>query len=408
MRLLEGKNIVLGVTGGIAAYKSAYLAREMMRAGASVSTVLTTSAARFITPLTFESLTERPCRTDDDMFAGTRGQTHISLARGLDLIVIAPASATTLARLASGLADNMLSATVLAASCPIVVSPAMHTNMWLSTPVQRNVETLRGFPGYLIVPPDDGNLASGDVGPGRFPSIERILHYCAAALTPQSLRGRTVVVTGGPTREHIDPVRVITNPSSGRMGIALAEAAARRGAAVRLVLGPCDATFDSSLPGGPHQVIRVETTVDMMAAVEYAVQGADGLVMAAAPADERPAVTSEIKIAKDGFGTGIATTPNPDILATLAPLTGALAVMAFAAETDVSADAAAAKMARKGADLLFANRAGGGRGFGDVPDGGILVRADGTGPVQIAEMPKPELAEVLVDELVQVIKRKRG
>lgn len=412
MRLLEGKQIVLGVTGGIAAYKAAYLARELMRAGAAVGTILTEAACRFITPLTFESLTERPCRTDADMFAGVRGQTHVSMARGLDLIVIAPASATTLARLATGSADNMLSATVLAASCPVVVCPAMHTQMWLSAPVQRNVETLRSFPGYTIVPPDQGELASGDIGPGRFPPIERIIEHCAAAITPQTLKGRTVVVTGGPTREHIDPVRVISNPSSGRMGVALAQAAARRGAAVRLILGPCEAEFDCAGPGGPHVVERVETTVEMLAAAERAISGADALAMAAAPADERPTAASASKIAKDGFGHSIPVWPNPDILATLAGRTASMAVLAFAAETSISTDAAAAKMTRKGADMLFANPTGGGRGFGNVPNGGIIVRAIGAdgapGSTEIGDLPKDELADILVGELAQVIERKRG
>lgn len=408
MRLLENRHVLLGVTGGIAAYKAAYLARELMRAGASVGTVLTESARKLITPLTFESLTENPCRTDDDMFAGSRGQNHVSLARGLALIVIAPASATTIARLAAGSAENMLTATVLASSCPIVVSPAMHTQMWMSAPVRRNIEILRSFGNYLIVPPDEGELASGDMGPGRFPPVDRIIQHCAAALTTQSLAGRTVVITGGPTREPIDPVRVISNPSSGRMGVALAAAAARRGAVVRLILGPCDTSFDTASPGGPHTVTRVDTTLQMLDAVRDAIRGADGLAMAAAPADERPAAPHDTKIPKDDFGGTLKLVANPDILATLAPDTSKIAVLAFAAESSVSAAAAAAKMSRKGADLLFANRAGGGRGFGDVPDGGVLVGADGSEPMVIGEMPKTELADILMDELAVVIAGKRG
>ncbi|HNZ04231.1 MAG TPA: bifunctional phosphopantothenoylcysteine decarboxylase/phosphopantothenate--cysteine ligase CoaBC [Myxococcota bacterium] len=408
MAMLDNKKVVLGVTGGIAAYKAAYLARELMRHGATVGTILTESATRFVAPLTFESLTEQPCRTDADMFGGVRGQTHVSLARGLDLLVIAPCTATTLAALATGSAGNMLTATALAASCPVVVSPAMHTNMWLSPQVQRNVEIVSGFPGYVIVPPDEGDLASGDTGPGRFPPLERIISYCIAALTPQTLRGRTVVVTAGPTREPIDPVRVITNPSTGRMGVELANAAARLGASVRLILGPCEAGFDLLGPGGPHTITRVETTGDMLEAVRNALPGSDALLMAAAPADERPVSRSNDKIGKDGFGRLLPIEPTPDILATLRQQTRAMAVLAFAAETGVTAAAATAKLERKGADLLFANPVGGGRGFGNVPDGGILVGVDSDSHRQIPPMTKDLLAALLLDEVSKVIAKKNG
>ncbi len=406
MAFLDGKEVLLGVTGGIAAYKSALLARELMKAGATVSTVLTESAREFITPLTFESLTGQPCRVDADMFAGLKSKNHIGVARDKDLAVIAPATATTLARLATGSADNMLSATILAAVCPVVVSPAMHTQMWLSVPVQRNVEILKQDPRYIIVPPGDGELASGDRGPGRLPSIERIMQYCIAAMTPKTLKGRTVVVTGGPTREHIDPIRVITNPSSGRMGMALAEAAGRRGASVRLILGPCDIAPDLEGPGAGWTVERVETTLDMLEAVKRACIGADALVMAAAPADERPSRSSETKIGKEGFGRAIEIEPNPDILLTLAPALTGMAVMAFAAESLVGVEGAVAKMKRKHADLLFANPAGNGRGFGNIPDEGILVRASGESK-NFSSMSKELLADLLIDELVPVIDSKR-
>ncbi|HPV05322.1 MAG TPA: bifunctional phosphopantothenoylcysteine decarboxylase/phosphopantothenate--cysteine ligase CoaBC [Myxococcota bacterium] len=405
---LKGQQILLGVTGGIAAYKAAILARDLMRRGASVSTVLTAAATKFITPLSFESLTEMPCRIDDDMFGGLDGETHISLARNKDLLVIAPATATTIAGLALGTASNLLTATVLASRCPIVLCPAMHTQMWESVPVRRNIDILLQDPRYFIVPPDEGDLASGDHGPGRLPKTSRIVAHCLAALTPQTLAGRTVVVTAGPTREHIDPVRCITNPSSGRMGWHLAESARRRGADVRLILGPCDVEPDMGGPGGTFSVTRVQTTIEMLNAVGSAISGADALLMSAAPADERPVRRASEKIGKEGFGSSIEIEPNPDILATVAASKGSMVILAFAAETSVSEEIARNKMKRKGADLLFANPAGDGKGFGDVRTGGLLVVADRDGALTIADVSKESLAEILVDEVVDALNRKTG
>jgi len=405
---MKGKQVLLGVTGGIAAYKAAFLARELMRAGAAVTTVLTESAGKFITPLTFESLTERPCRTDDDMFGGLSGETHISLARDKDLLVIAPATATTIAALALGTASNLLTATVLASRCPIVLCPAMHTQMWESVPVRRNIDLLMQDPRYVVVPPDEGDLASGDHGPGRLPDASRIVAHCLAALTPRTLAGKTVVVTAGPTREQIDPVRCITNPSSGRMGFFLAESARRRGADVRLILGPCDISPDFGGPGGTFTVTRVQTTTEMLEAVREAINGADALLMSAAPADERPVRRASGKIRKEDFETSIEIEPNPDILATLSASTAGMVVLAFAAETSVSEDMARAKMKRKGADLLFANPAGDGKGFGDVRNGGTLVAADLAEALTIEDESKESLAEILVDAVVDAMNRKAG
>ena len=401
MRWLHGKRVLLGVTGGIAAYKSAMLARALRRAGADVRALLTEAAARFVTPLTFEALTENACLTDADFFATGGGVTHVEIARQSDLILIAPTTATTLARLANGFADNLLSAVVLASSAPVLVVPSMHTGMWTSLAVRRNVALLD--PGrFTVMEPESGDLASGDHGAGRFPEIPDIVDAAGAVLAPRDLAGRVVVVTAGPTREHLDAVRVLTNPSTGLMGVAVARAAQARGARVRLVLGPTGILPPRALGDGTMEVTRVETADEMLAALRARVADADVLVMAAAVADERPAAPVTGKLRKDALPATLVLERTPDILKTLRPALRGKVVVGFAAETDDVEASGRRKLKDKGLSLLFANRVGPGLGFGAPDNQGILLGADGTRS-EIGSMPKDDVADLLLDAVVVLL-----
>lgn len=396
MRLTQ-RTVLLGVCGGIAAYKSALLARALIRAGASVRVAMTASAQRFIAPLTFEALTEQPCLTDADLFHTGGGVSHVEIARTSDLIVIAPATATTLARLAGGFADNLLSAVVLASRAPVLIVPSMHTAMWESLPVQRNLGLLD--PGrYHRLLPDSGALASGDTGPGRFPEVEDIVDAATAALVPQDLMGRRVVVTAGPTREPLDPVRVLTNPSTGRMGIELARAAQIRGAHVHLILGPTHLAPPRELGPGRMTVRRVVTTEDMLDATRSAMAAADTLIMAAAPADERPATPGADKIRKEELPATLALEHTPDILKTLRAELAGKVVVGFAAETTDIEASGRRKLEAKGLALLFANPVDAGRGFGAPTNQGVLLARDGT-RLDVPTQPKSALADLILDRV---------
>lgn len=346
---LEGRRIVLGVTGSIAAYKAADLCSKLRQAGAVVEVVMTAAAARFVAPLTFQSLSGLP--VVDDMFAAAEPEAHVEVARRADLLVIAPATADCLANLARGAAPDMVTLTALAMGPkPVVVAPAMDAAMWEHPATQANAALLRER-GVVFAGPEVGRLASGRIGSGRMAEPAAIAEAVRWALGRRSgdLAGRRIVVSAGPTYEPLDPVRFIGNRSSGKMGFALAEAARDRGATVTLVTGPV------ALPT-PWGVERrdVETAVAMLEALRAAVEGADALVMAAAPADFRPAEVAPQKIKKrEGMeGFTIELVKNPDILASLP---GPRVRVGFAAETHDLAENAVAKLRAKRLDFIAAN-----------------------------------------------------
>ncbi len=408
MRAFQGRRVLLGVTGGIAAYKAALLARLLAKAGAEVRVAMTAAATKFVGPLTFEALTGRACLLDEDLFGRGGAVTHVAAAREADLVVVAPATANTIAKLANGLADNVLTSTLLASTAPVLLVPSMHTGMWTAKPTQDNLRRLDPA-RYRWVPPEVGDLASGDHGPGRFPEPADLVLEAASMLAGADLAGRTIVVTAGPTREHLDPVRVLTNPSTGRMGVALAQAALVRGASVRLVAGPVSVPLPRPLAcaGGTLTVARVETTLELLDATRAALAGSDALLMAAAPADERPAEASPTKVRKDDLPATLRLQANPDILKTLRPDLAGRVVLAFAAETDDVEASGAAKREAKGADLLFANPVGTGRGFGTATNEGVLVGADGF-RLEVPSCTKDDLADLLLDHVASRLPRRPG
>jgi phosphopantothenoylcysteine decarboxylase / phosphopantothenate---cysteine ligase len=400
---LDGMRVLLGVSGGIAAYKAALLTRLLVGAGATVDVVLTRGAERFIGPTTFEGLTGRPVRTE--VWQDVANETHVALGRAADVAVVYPATAHVLAKLAGGLADDLLTTTLLAATCPVVVAPAMHTEMWQHAATSSNVEVLRGR-GVQVVGPDDGSLMGGDRGPGRLVEPDVAFEAVAAALAErgggdrrqeaaQDLAGQRVLVTAGGTREPIDPVRYLGNRSSGKMGFALAEVAAARGASVVLVTAP------TSLPTPPDvERVDVTTALDMHEAVFERVASVDVIVKAAAVADFRPSSAATSKLKKDAGAPAIELVPNPDILAELGARREGAArpvLVGFAAETDDVEAAGLAKLERKGCDLLVVNDVSANdAGFEVDTNRAILLDRDG-GRVEVPLSSKAEVAQVVLD-----------
>ena len=368
--------IVVGVTGGVAAFKAPIVVRECQRAGHDVYVAATRASLDFVGRSTWEGITSRPVAVD---IAGEGRAEHVELARVADLIVIVPATANSLARLAGGFADDMVSLTVLASDAPVVVAPAMHSNMWLAPATQANVQTLRER-GFHVIEPASGALGSGDSGVGRLPEPEEIAQAALEVLdaheqASSALAGRTVVITAGGTREPIDPVRFLGNQSSGRQGLAIASAAARAGASVRVIAANVESALLATLPTAV-QVTRVGSALQMREATIAQVADADALVMTAAVADFRPEAASESKIKKDPSNEEAPTirlVRNPDILAEIGhseqrpPL-----VVGFAAETGTEEEILA-----YGADFICLNRVGESVGFGDVPNDIRLLDARG-------------------------------
>ena len=347
---LAGRHVVLGVSGGIACYKSCILARRLTEDGATVDVVMTAAAAEFVRPVTFEALTGRPVVTS--LWEPGRALAHVTLAKRPDLIIVAPATAQLLARAAQGLADDFLTSLLLARSGPVLAAPAMNDAMYAHPATTENLRVLRDR-GWHLVGPEVGALAEGpSERPGRMSEPEAILDVVRQVLAPAGpWRRRKVVVTAGPTREHLDPVRVITNPSSGRMGFALAEAALARGAVVTLVTGPVD------LPPPPGaQVVRIETTEDLRREVQDALAGADALFMAAAPADFRPVTRADKKRPRTKGKLTLALEPTPDVLASLKRPKGCVMV-GFALETGGGMDRARVKLREKKLDCIVLNDA---------------------------------------------------
>jgi phosphopantothenoylcysteine decarboxylase/phosphopantothenate--cysteine ligase len=394
MAYLAGKTVVLGVTGGISAYKAAELCRLLRKADARVRVVMTAAAAQFITPLTLQTLSGAKVATDLFDLSEEAEIGHIRLADEADLLIVAPATADAIARMAAGMADDLLAAVVLASRAPLLLAPAMNVNMWENPLVQDNLRRLLGTGRVRTVGPDRGELACGWIGAGRLVDPAEIVAAADAWLgeggSPGSLRGKKVVVTAGPTHEAVDDVRYLGNRSSGKMGFALAEAAARLGADVTLVAGP----VALATPAGVKRRIDVVSALEMQAALQPAALGADlvdVVIMAAAVADFRPAERVPGKLdRRDGGGKGtLALTPNPDLLAGLGAARAAGAtplLVGFAAEVGRTGDALVArartKLGEKRCDVIIANDVGApGLGFGSDDNAVTVVTADRAVPL---------------------------
>lgn len=401
--LLNEKRIVLGVTGSIAAYKGVDLASKLAQTGAIVETVLTKDAARFVPPLSFQSVTGHPAYTDADLWGAQAHVLHIGLARRADLLVIAPLTAQTLAKLANGLADNLLSLAALAATCPVLIAPAMDAGMFANPATQANLARLEER-GAIVVGPEEGHLASGLVARGRMTEPQEILGHIRYTLSRGGpLKGRKLVVTAGGTQEPLDPVRHLTNRSSGKQGLALAQAALDAGADVTLIAAP----VALPLPVGVDHV-PVRTAAEMAQAVLAASQDADALLMAAAVADFRPAQMAEQKVKKERGLTSLGLEPTTDILAAVASQRQATkhprVVVGFAAETENLIDNAKAKLKAKSLDLIVANDVSSAdSGFAVDTNRVILLDAWGDSePMPL--MSKTAVAERVIGRVTELLK----
>ena len=396
--MLKGKKIVLGVTGGIAAYKAAEHVRELVRAGAKVHVVMTQSAQAFVTPLTFQTLSGNPVITELFSLIQESEIGHISLADRADVLVIAPATANIIGKIASGIADDMLTTIVMATKAPVLLAPAMNVHMWENAICQENIEKLRSR-GYHFVDPESGELACGYEGKGRLAEVSAIVDEICSILSPKDLTGETILITAGPTEEPIDPVRFITNRSSGKMGFALARAARRRGAKVILISGP------AATPA-PQQVkcIGVRSAAQMQEAVLTNLETASILLMAAAVSDYRPQQTASGKIKKSEAKIVLELERNPDILAEAGKRKGQRILVGFAAETENLLQNARGKLKEKNLDLIVANDV-------TLPGAGFKVNTnivkilDRSGKVEeLPLMTKEELADRILDRIARLEK----
>ncbi|MEX5219636.1 MAG: bifunctional phosphopantothenoylcysteine decarboxylase/phosphopantothenate--cysteine ligase CoaBC [Nitrospira sp.] len=395
---MNGKRLVLGVTGSIAAYKAVSLLRLLVREGAAVSVVMTASAKQFVTPLTFEVLSGRP--VSHDLFETHQEMRHLTLPAEADAVVIAPATAHMVAKAALGLADDLLSTMLLTSRCPLVMAPAMDGDMWGHETVVAHAEALRRR-GTVLVEPEEGPLASGRVGAGRMADEQKILSAVqSAVLRKQDLIGRRILVSAGPTQEPIDPVRFISNRSSGKMGYAVASAASERGAQVVLVSGPSDL-----LPPARVEIVPVITAEDMAKALFARLSWADTVVMAAAVADFRAAKPAARKLKKkERVWTSLDLEPTSDILQELSARRTGQLLVGFAAETDDLLAHAREKLHAKGVDLMVANDVTiEGSGFGSHANQAALIDRTGR-TVEWPLMPKRELADRILDA-VELLRR---
>ena len=391
--ILSDKNIVLGVCGGIAAYKSVELLRLLVKQGATVRVIMTENARWFVGPTTFEALSGQPVCTTLFEEGGEVSIRHIDWAQAADAVVVAPATANMVGKLAGGLADDALSTFMMAVTCPVMICPSMNTQMYLSRPVQRNLDVLRED-GCTLMAPDAGELACGTTGPGRLPDPSEILDRLTALMTPKDLAGRSVLVTAGPTREPMDPVRFISNPSSGKMGYAIARAAEQRGAAVILVSGPTNLADPLNV-----DVIRVTTAVEMADAVFSRLEDTDIVIKTAAVSDYRPKDFVTRKVKKGAAKKNLDLVKNPDILKELGRLKQDRILVGFAAETDDLEKNAAKKLAGKHLDIIVGNIVGvADSGFGSDSNTVTLFFKDGTRE-SLPSMDKAQVAHVLLDRV---------
>ncbi|RJQ85523.1 MAG: bifunctional phosphopantothenoylcysteine decarboxylase/phosphopantothenate--cysteine ligase CoaBC [Desulfobacteraceae bacterium] len=394
---VQGRHLVLGVCGGIAAYKSVELLRLLMKENASVRVVMTANAAHFVGPMTFEALSRKTvCRTLFETSDEAAVQ-HIHWAQEAEAVVIAPATANMIGKLAGGIADDALSTFMLAVACPVLVCPAMNTHMYESKAVQRNLQRLKEY-GYAVLEPGAGELACGTTGPGRLPEPAIIFDALLDLLAPKDFSGRRVLITAGPTREAIDPVRFITNPSSGKMGYAIARAALMRGAQVTLVSGPSALT-----PPLNARVLQVTSASEMAAAVLAEMDRHDIVIKTAAVADFRPASVSDLKIKKEQAGLSIQLERTQDILKAVGERKQNQILVGFAAETHDMDAFATEKLKAKNLDMIVGNIVGGAdAGFNADTNRAIVYFKNGTRE-QVDLMAKTDLAHLLLDRIAVMI-----
>ncbi len=393
--MFEGKNVLLGVTGSIAAYKSVDLASKLTQAGLSVDVIMTEAATKFIAPLSFRSVTHRPVHTDMWAPVAEFNIKHVSLAERADIMVIAPATANTLAKIAHGIADDLLSCTVLSTRAPILLAPAMDVGMYQNRATQENLAVLRSR-GFVIIGPAEGRLASGLKGPGRMVEVPQLQAAIFQILGRSGdLAGKRIVVTAGGTQEPIDPVRYIGNYSSGKMGMALAEAARDRGAMVTLISGAV-----SVPPPFGVEVIRVQTAEQMREAVLRECAGADMLIMAAAVADFRPRSLAQQKIKRKPEGLTLELVKTADIIG---GVSGKILKVGFAAESEDLLKNASEKLRAKGLDLIVANDiTAPGSGFGTDTNRVTIIGREGP-PEELPLMPKAEVAHRILDRAARLL-----
>jgi phosphopantothenoylcysteine decarboxylase / phosphopantothenate---cysteine ligase len=389
---LQGREVILGVGGGIAAYKSCELLRRLQDRGYVITVVPTPASLNFVGTATWEALSSRPVNTQ--VWESVHTVPHIALAERADFFLIAPATADLIARLAMGRADDLLTNLVLASDVPKMLVPAMHPSMWLDPATVSNVNTLRQR-GFIVMDPEVGRLTGSDIGPGRFPETAAIIsRFDEVTGQVQDLKGVKVLVTAGGTREPIDPVRFIGNRSSGKQGMAIANAAKNRGAQVQLIAANCDV---ASLTG--IDVIKVETTLEMQSALQAHFDSCQILIMSAAVADARPTQISDQKIKKATLNS-IELQQNPDLLAELSPRKGKRVMVGFAAETKEHLQEARRKLESKGLDVIYVNDVSGGAIFGkDSTMGTILLRNEAN--IAIKEVSKDALSNVLLDHAIR-------
>ncbi|MBQ7860110.1 MAG: bifunctional phosphopantothenoylcysteine decarboxylase/phosphopantothenate--cysteine ligase CoaBC [Faecalibacterium sp.] len=396
---LKGKCVVLGVTGGIAAYKMANVASALRKTGADVNVIMTQNATQFITPLTFETLTNNKCIVDTFDRDFKFEVTHISLAKKADLMLIAPATANVIAKLAHGIADDMLTTVALAATCKKLVAPAMNTAMLENPITQDNIKTLEKY-GFGIIPSDSGMLACKDVGSGKLPDPEVLCEYVYQELAAEKdLAGLHITVTAGPTQEPLDPVRYLTNHSTGKMGYAIARAAARRGAEVTLIHG------QTALPPVKFTTdVPITTARDMYEAVCDAFESTDVLIMAAAVADYRPATVADNKIKKKDGDMSIPLARTDDILGTLGPRKTHQFICGFSMETENMVENSRGKLARKNMDMIAANNLKT-AGAGFAVDTNVLTLISPEGMTELPLMSKDDAADALLNAIAQKLGR---
>ena len=397
-------SIALGISGSIAAYKSLYLARLLVEDGYRVHALLTRSARQFVTPLSLSVLTGH--RAITNLWTASEAGadvSHVELAHAIDLLIIAPATADLLTRLAQGEASDPVSSVALSTQAIKLLAPAMEPAMWSADTTRASIEALQ-TKGWQIIAPTEGFLASGRSGVGRMSEPSDLFDAVKRALTPQDLAGIDLIVTAGPTREHIDPARYISNPSSGKMGLALAQRAAARGAKVTLIHGP----VSSPIPRGLYKTVAIKSTHDLLTACETALKaGTDGFVMAAAPADFRPAVTSTQKTKKsDGDKSTLALESNPDILKTLLPLRRGVLTVGFAAESQDLERYATQKLQNKALDLIVGNYVGSSPQTGFASDTNeVWIYSRGSEALHIPLAPKAEVADQILNCLAEQLRR---
>ncbi len=401
--MLKGKRIVLGVTGGIAAYKAAEFVRLLVKEEMDVHVVMTENAQKFIAPLTFQTLSGNPVVSDPFALLENAEIGHIGLADLAELVVILPATANIIGKIANGIADDFLSTMVMATKAPVLLVPSMNVNMWENEALQKNIQTLVGR-GYHLMEPGEGELACHWYGKGRLPELNEVVEKMEDLFSPKDLKGEKIVITGGPTQEPIDPVRFITNRSSGKMGYALAKMARRRGAEVILITGP----VSLPLPRTDLLWVPVHSAEEMREAVFAHLEGSSVVIKAAAVSDYRPKLTSEKKIKKGSSEYLLALERTKDILEELGKKKGNRILVGFAAETEDVTENAKKKLLEKNLDLIVANDlTKPGAGFGSDTNQVKIFYPSG----QVKDLPlmtKEEVAQAILDDVVKLLKQKKN